>query len=76
MANTRQPPSVSQVAPDGMYASVPSGGSYARPGELADEPAMERLRVLCATWGTTPHLTDELTDYTARQPSTLGTGGN
>lgn len=66
--------SLSHIMRDGAYASVPSGGRYALPGELADEPALVRLRELCAAWGVTPRTTDPVTDRPAVEvPSSLGT---
>jgi hypothetical protein len=63
-------------APDGAYASIPPGGRNALATELAPEPAEVRLAELCAAWGVQPITTDEVTDYAAQQPSTLGTGGS
>lgn len=64
-------------SPDGAYASVPAGGRYAQPGELAEEPAMHWLRVLCAAWGEVqPALTDPVVERNAAEvPSTIGNAG-
>jgi hypothetical protein len=59
---------------DGAYSSVPAGGHYSLPGELADDPATARLKELCAAWNVTPRASDPVVDNAAQAPSTLGAG--